>query len=284
MKNPTSTILILLTISFFFLSCSNYYYSPNDGDLVTLRKQHDTHISGSSNLAGNENKKLVNIQAGYSPINHLAFAGSYFKTSDRSNDGQRFGNGSILNGSIGGYYFIFVEESLFFSKSNNRNSRYPNLNMESGILLDLYVGMGKGEVNNLYREGGSSQFKFQKNYVQMGFHYIKPNWGVSYNVRRGWLNYSDGKVYNQIKIDQSDLKKFQDLTINNSFNLIEHSFRLHAGISHVRYFFNVSSVIESAELKDLGVGNDNFNVGFIIEIDEFFRKIKKEKEESKVDF
>lgn len=280
MKNLTGTMLVFLTIPFLFSSCSNYYYSPNDGDMVALRKQHDGHISASSNLGENEDKKILNIQAGYSPINHLAFAGSYFRTSEGNNKG-RFGEGYILNGAIGGYYFMPVEDNLIFKRRRMRTFRNPHLKMEKGILFDLFVGTGEGKVNNIYSEGGSSQFRFKKNYIQMGFHLIKKNWGASYNVRRGWLNYFDGQVYNQLKISESELDKFQNLTTNNSFNLVEHSFRLHVGIKHFRYFFNISTVINSERLDDLGVENDNFSIGFILEIDEFFRKENKKIE---VDF
>ncbi|MFK8008447.1 MAG: hypothetical protein AB8H03_18965 [Saprospiraceae bacterium] len=284
MKNRLNILLTFLTFTFFFTSCSNYYYSPNDGDLVTLRKQHDGHVSGSSNLGEREDKQLMNLQVGYSPINHLAFSGSYFKTSDQGNNDKRYGNGYILNGSIGGYYFFPIEENLIFTKKRKRTSKNSNLNMEKGILMDLYVGTGEGKVNNFYTEGGSSQFKFRKNYVQMGFHYIKKNWGLSYNVRRGRLNYSNGIIYNRLKIDASDLAKFEDLTINNSFDLVEHSLRLNVSIKHVRYFFNITSVIETVELRDLGVENDNLTVGFILEIDEFFRKVIKKEKELEIDF
>ena len=285
MKTVPNTLLAFLAITFFFASCSNYYYSPNDGDMVTLRKQHDGHISGSSNLGDGESKKVMNIQAGYSPINHLAFAGSYFKTSEGDNNG-RFGEGNILSGAIGGYYFMPVEDNSIFNtrRRKERSPNHPNLNLEKGILLDFYVGTGEGKVNNLYTQGGRSQFGFRKDYVQMGFHLIKKNWGLSYNVRRGWLNYSNGKIYNQLKIDNSDLEKFQELTVNNSFGLMEQSFRLHIGVSHFRYFFNITSVRETAELRNLGVENNNFTVGFILEIDEFFRKKIKREEEVEVDF
>lgn len=283
MIKTTKILLAFLTTFFFFSSCSNYYYSPNDGDLVMLRKQHDGHISGSTNLGDGESKKLMNLQAGYSPINHLAFAGSYFKTSEGNNNG-RFGKGYILSGAIGGYYFMPIEDNLVFKRRKNRTPKYPNLNMEKGILLDFYVGTGEGKVDNFYTDGGSSHFSFRKNYVQLGFHYIKKNWGLSYNVRRGKLNYSDGKVYNRLKIDESDLAKFQDLTVNNSFDLMEQSFRLHVGVSHFRYFFNITSVNETAALRDLGVEDNNFSVGFILEIDEFFRKNIKREKQVEVDF
>lgn len=284
MKNITIPLFVCLTITFFFSSCANYYYSPNDGDLVILQKQHDGHVSGSSNLAAKGDKKIMNFQAGYSPINHLAFSGSYFKTSDQRNNDQRNGNGSIINGSIGGYYFLPVEENLIFTRKRKRPSNTPSLNMNKGILMDFYVGTGKGKVNNFYSEGGSSKFTFRKNYFQVGFHYIKRNWGMSYNIRRGWLSYSNGTVYNQFKIDESDLAKFRDLTVNNSFDLVEHSFRLHVGIKHIRYFFNITSVDETMDLKDLGVENNNFNVGFILEIDEFFRKNIKKEKQVEIDF
>ena len=284
MKNRTNTLLAFLMITFFFSSCANYYYSPNDGDLVTLRKQHDGHISGSTNLGNGEDKKVLNIQAGYSPINHLALASSYFRTSDGNNE-DRSGKGYIFSGAIGGYYFMPIEENLISNKRRKKRiPKHPNLQMEKGILFDFYVGTGEGKVNNFYSEGGTSQFNFRKDYIQMGFHLIKKNWGASYNIRRGWLNYSEGKVYNRLKIDNSNLSKFEDLTVNNSFDLVEHSFRLHVGIKHFRYFFNITSVQESTALRDLGVENDNFSVGFILEIDEFFRKTIKKEKQVEVDF
>jgi hypothetical protein len=273
MKKVPTPLFTLLAFVFFFSSCANYYYSPNDGDLVMLKEQHDGHISAASNLGGSDNKKVLNIQAGYSPIKHLAFAGSYFNLSDGDKT-RRYGNGYILNGSIGGYYFFPIPDG-------NRNGiiqfNNPNLNMEKGILIDLYAGSGEGKVRNFYEEGGRSQFKFRKDYIQFGIHWIRRNWGISYNARRGRLNYSEGTIYNRLKINRSDLDKFDELTVNNSFDLTEHSFRLHIGIKHCRYFLTITSVNETTELSNLGVENSNFNVGLILEIDAFFRnKIKKE--------
>jgi len=280
-----SNITVLTVSIFFFLffsSCANYYYSPNDGDLVTLRKKHDGHISAATNLGADEGKKVLNVQAGYSPINHLAFAGSYFKTSEGETD-SRYGDGYILNGAIGGYYFLPINSQR--ERKRRRISSYPHLDMNTGVLVDLYLGSGEGKVNNFYTVGGRSHFRFRKNYVQLGLHWIKKNWVFSYNVRRGWLNYYNGEVYNRLKINEPDLQKFQDLQIENSFHLQEHSFRINVGISHVRYFMTITSVVGNSDLVNLGVEDNNLTLGLIVEIDEFFReKIKEEKRDLKVEF
>ncbi len=286
MKKVKTYLPFLFGFIFLFSSCANYYYSPNDGDLVMLKEQHDGHISAASNLGRDSNKKVWNIQAGYSPIKHLALAGSYFSLSDGEKD-RRYGNGYILNGSIGGYYFFPSSDDISEDRQRKETiySNPSNLMMQKGVLIDLYAGSGEGKVKNFYEEGGRSQFKFRKDYVQFGIHLIRRNWGFSYNIRRGWLNYSQGTIYNELKIDKIDLDKFQDLTVDSFFDLTEHSFRLHLGIKHCRYFFTITSVNESTKLRELGVENSNINTGLIIEIDEFFRnRIKNESKEEKVEF
>lgn len=270
MNFKLSLTFLSLFYLFFLSSCANYYYSPNDGDQVMLRKKHDVHVAANYNFGPKNEIRTANIQAGYSPINHLAVAGSYFKTSDGKSD-DRHGNGYILNGAIGSYYFLPFETSFSSKYKKTSQMKY---NMENGLLFDCYLGSGKGKVNNFYKEGGWSIFQFRKNYFQIGLHLIKNYWGFSYNVRKGRLLYDQGQVFNQLKIGEEDLQKFRDLQLNNSFNLTEQSFVIHAGIKHIRYFISITSLTHGAKLQQLGAKNKNYNIGLLIEIDEFFRKRK----------
>ena len=287
-------VIILLCNLFIFSSCSHKYYAPNDADMLTLREKNDFHISSSlQNVNDSDENKSYNFQLGYSPINHLAFTTSYFKIKDANPDGTIRGNGNIWNGAIGGYYFEPVNTKIikkrFRKKERSQIFPAPSMRMKKGLLFDFYLGHSKGNVYNFYQNDdcgtcrASSHFRFTKNYGQLGLHYLRETWGISYAFRIGKLNYFDGNVFGHLAaISLEDETDIQFIENNNIFNLKETSIRLHLGPKHFRLYFSASVVDGKPfqnEFGELDIINDVAQIGVTVDIDAFFKKVKnKEKE------
>lgn len=263
----------MLLFSIINTSCTHKYYAPNDGDLLVLRKKNDVHISGGGqNLLSDNESTSGNIQIGYSPISYLALSGSYFKLNVIDDNPLIKGNGHIWNGAIGGYYFFPTTKNQNFGKDKKFLFYKGPLKMQKGILVDLYFGLSDGAVNNFYENGGESHFKFQKKYGQLGFHFIRPNWGLDYVCRIGNLKFYEGVAYGEI--DPENRNEIDAIESKNSYNLSEVSFRVHVGIKHIRYFITATAVTQGSEINELNIYNGNGSFGIILEIDEFFRKNK----------
>ena len=273
-------VIVLFFMLTLGTSCSHKYYAPNDGDLVMLRKQNDVHVSGAGGTG-------TNFQVGYSPIKHLGLAASYFELERLdSRDGiLSKGDGHLWNGSVGGYYFFsstLRENPKKTKKKRKRLIKNQDGFFEEGWLTDIYIGHGRGVVNNYYKEGGSTHFQFQKTYVQFGWHFMAKSFGFSHAVRVGTLNYGKGQIYGTAVADNTS--SFNVLTEQNKFNLIESSIRIHFGFKHIRWILSMSAVKKNVKLNELGVINSIVTMGMMVELDEFFRKKTKPKKEKKVEF
>ncbi|MFK8006263.1 MAG: hypothetical protein AB8H03_07830 [Saprospiraceae bacterium] len=259
--------LFLLLFLFFFSSCSHKYYAPNDGEFLVLTKRNDLHVSQSINGG---NLTSTSTQLGFSPVKHLGLTGSFFKIKGERNNPsdntfQRKGDGTIWNTAVGGYY------PFLFDANNDVTSLFDE-SQQSGVLADIYFGYGKGEVNNYYEIGGSTHFKFDKKYVQLGAHLILEKVNVGYQFRLGRLNYSEGKILGQAT--SLTMESFNSLNEKNNFKIIEQAFQFSYGIRHFRIQFTSTGVVNNKNLNKLGIKRTNTTIGIILEIDEFFRKDK----------
>ncbi len=288
-KKSHSSKWIFLLVSFcsFSSSCSHKYYAPNDGDILALNKKNDLHFSasmGSSALNLEKKSESANLQLGYSPIKHLAVSASYFSLRQQNRSSpRREGNGRIWNSAIGGYYFFKFKE-LPDSKLNAKQllRKQKGLFSEEGILLDLYLGSGKGRVNNYYIEGGSSIFNFDKRYIQFGFHIVGRSLSFNWTFRLANLNYNEGIIFGRPNA-LNDLS-FNILKEQNQFKLNESTLRLTFGQRKIRFMLSSTFVGGSENFELLGIKPIVSNFGLIIEIDDFFRKNNSEDVDKKVDF
>jgi len=269
---------------FFILtttSCSriNYYYRPNDANAVALKKKNDIHFSASTySLKDSKFNNNQNIQVGYSPIKHLGISSSYFRVRDKHPIVPlRYGNGNFGNIALGGYYFLPMKGKYIRIKKSRRKYLFnnPNWLMQEGVLFDLYLGLGRGKVNNFYEDGGNSQLRFSKKYSQVGIHLFRKRLGVSFNLTFGNINYFEANLKGKIK--SSQVIRVRSLDNKSKFTIRESTIRFFLGTKQLRVFASVSSFNPSQDFGNLGVIESNLNFGIFSEIDEFFRKKKKRK-------
>lgn len=274
MKTTYFQAFLLLYFSFLLSSCTHYYYAPDEGHLMSLNEKGDVKISGGVSETNDDEDNNFNLQAGYSPINHLGLQASHFslkRTGGKSNVIVPRGNGYITSGAIGTYYFFENNKIRKVARRKDKKQLIPDyLKMKKGVLLDLYAGYGKGEVFNTYSNGAYTQFNFQKSYIQGGIHWQGKLIGISYVFKAVKLDYQNGIVLKELEPD--DLEAIQSLSAHNPFSFVEHSFRIHFGLRQGRFYLSSTGISKKPDEIGLSFIDSSHHIGLIIEIDEFFKK------------
>ena len=269
-------------ITFFILVCfllfnissiGQNYYVPNDANLVALNQRNDFHFSGTINPFS-DSKKIQNLQLGYSPLNHIGISSSYFN-SNHLNEIQSISyqtKSEIYDIALGGY--IFHPMVVSTDSEKEIKGKGQNILSRQGVVFDLYVGHAQGDIRNFYGGLGSNHFRIQKDYIQFGAHARFKFIEIHLATRIGRLSFSEGIV--QGRQNHSILNALEIFDIDNDFTIIEHTFRVHAGIKYGQIIISVSRVNSSNQLYRLGVINNASSIGVNINIDEFFRNGKKD--------
>lgn len=277
--------LLLFSLIFLNSSCSRYYYSPDDGQLLAINQKGDFHFSNSANsLRLKDSSNHINLQLGYSPIKHLAVQGSFFYAKDQDQEDPLVtGKGHIWSGAIGGYHFLKPWSKSPLRKNKNRRRAegvkfeppvfFQKNYLKEGVSIELYLGYASGLSRLDYRSMGMSLTNFQKTFGQFGFHWFNELGGFSYTMKVGQLHFS--KAQSTGLVDLRDLENLGRLENNNTFTIRESSFRLFTGIRQVSCFFNITLINGSSDLDLIGADEGNFSIGVLVDIDECFRKNKE---------
>lgn len=273
--------LIILFFILLLSSCSTrYHYSPDDGQLLALGKKDDFHFSGSiNNFDFNDTSNIMNFQAGYSPIEHLAFQGSFFYLLEADpNDIFVKGKGHIYSGAVGTYKFFKPNQNPFYKKIKRKGKKenlpppsfFSKNYMKPGSILDFYIGHARGGSKIDYRSRGMSISRYHKTFGQIGFHWSDNMGGLSYTFKFSRLKFTEAKSNGQV--DLLDINKLNSLENQSTFFVRESSFRIFTGIRQAKIYFNLSVLAGPNELESVGVDDGNFTIGVIVDIDECFKK------------
>jgi hypothetical protein len=159
--------LFLLLIIACMSSCSRYYYKPNGVNAPLLAASQDLHVS--ANIAGGG--EAMNVQAAYSPVNHLGIIGgisTYSFKADNPDPATGNVDASAHLGEIGaGYYF---------TTNAGRNVRF---------IYDIYGGAGFGAMKSDVNMNALRLF------LQPGIG-LRTHWfDCSFNLRICDLSYSN---------------------------------------------------------------------------------------------
>lgn len=268
MKTTINYILfILIAISSF--SCSHQYYAPNAPIMLKISDKNELKVSAAAPGA---------FQVGYSPINKLAIAGSFFtahQTTSSNSFVQREGKGHLGGGALGFYHF--------FEKTKARNSE-EQVNDASalapiGVLVDIYGGYSQGKIENSFSSGGSSQFDIQQYYLQAGFHFKSNYFDAGLVFRQSILNYYNGLLLGEI--DPFEEARSQLILDNNPFNNSEISLHAAAGVNYLKAFWNLNLFVSNTNRQVLQSNPIDLNIGIIVELNEVLSLRKGSKKGSK---
>ncbi len=260
-------ILILFFGIIILNSCNHYYYVPNEGTLLTLDEKKDLQASiGLGSFLGSGGS--LSTQVAYSPIKHLGLQSSYFRARasgyNEDGDGKASGIGYIANLAAGSYYFFPLKKDEEES-SNELEAKAA----QGGLLIDFYTGFESGEVSNNYSKQGRSQLHFNKVFIQGGLHWQGSIIGFDLVIKMGNLDFKNGSLNGAV--GDNDLTELQEVELNDPYDFIESSWRLHIKRNYMKFFFT-QTFLNSSKLQYVKFSDRSSHIGLIFDINNFFKK------------
>lgn len=166
---------LLCTAGIAATGCSRYYYKPTGVNAPMFTHGGQAHLNLAGNPFGgtddgdNETTSFFDVQASYSPINHLAVMANYSTVAYRTLNpdpvtGRVDARANMLEGGIGGYYA----------------AGKPKVKM----VADLYVGGGSGNLSS------DIDARVTKLFIQPGIGMRTPWVDVGFNFRFSNIQYS----------------------------------------------------------------------------------------------
>ena len=295
-KLPTQLGIIVTIL--LYSSCSpnssaipQNYFLPHEGNALKLKEKNDLSISGgyatyqtttfenpslvafpfpapglnSTNPNFDSKTQKMSFQAAYSPRKHLGLFGVHARSRKFSPETD-YHNSHLTGGGIGTYYYY---------RGFQRPPEKVNPNKEpkpTNVLFDIYAGYTFGKIENQYVfTEGNSAMNFQKFYLQGGVHWIGRQVSLSYMMKVGKANFTNGIINGKAHLD-SDPAIFALINKKN-FTFIEPTFKVDVTFKGIGFFTQLTATT----IKDFGmtgIDNPNIQLGLVFDIHEL-RKINK---------
>ncbi len=285
-------------VTLFFLSgCNTYYYVPGDGNLLAITEPGDAKVAAGGNIIGKN--KSYSFQAGYSPIEHLAIKGQFFRIKDSSptyvynpspfissSSSEVMGRGFMAEASVGGY---LTSQNWRIGEDTQVRSKYA---MPLQSSFNAYLGYAKGRIYNDYATSflssgngyipgygygggvqvenfGNATLNFNKYFMQLGAHLSLYTIGLDFGFRGGFLDYSTAVINGQvIASEEMHVYKLQDFDPLFTF---ETSFRFQIGVKQARMYLSGTVARYNEELNGI-LKPSVFQCGAVLDLDEIFKK------------
>lgn len=222
---------ILYSLFIFFIASlfsqqllAQHYYACNESGLLALHDDQDFKTSfatGRNSIIG----KSFSLNFGYSPFKHVAVQTNFFTYKANPIQVDKYTDGSLLSGMIGTYYFFKI------NGKNNSSPIQKDLLMDKGILLDFYLGYGKGDMYNNYINTKASELFYEKSFLQGGLHWQTGTLGVDLVSKFGFLDYYRTEAYalgNSVSSSNID-----NLGLYDTFSFRENSIRVRLHLKFV---------------------------------------------------
>jgi len=227
-------------------SCSHSYYTPSDNIIVALKEKNEIKVVGTyvpkpNLMKPSPREKAVagSLQIGYSPIKHIAVAGTYFNLSEKyirpANGSKTFNNWNL---ALGVYHFFNFTKRTENNKAANADP--IETSKFRGLLLNLYAGYGQGNASNTYINEGTSSLEFEKYFAQIGLHYMTKNFEVGGSINHAILNYYDGIT---IQVLDPELRNIESIFFNNPFYPMTANFKIATGTRNLKLYLNINRLV-----------------------------------------
>jgi len=197
---------LLLVGTLFCTSCNNYLYTAPEANLLMLSEEGDLKASAGLGFTTVQEAN-INVQAAYSPIEHLGVAMNYFQIGGLSDPRNGGGDGdtgiSSVTGEVAIGYYLKKEINTIKDRGTAMESSVQNQ-----LVFDAYAGYGFGNVRRAFNVGDLN-FNSQHYFLQGGAHYQSKFLTLSYALRGVLLDYTKGIVNGNLS--ETDLAKANSL-------------------------------------------------------------------------
>ena len=145
-------------------SCGRYYYKPNGVNAPLLTNANEAHFSG--NVSGDG--AFTDMQASYSPINHLGIIGNFSTYSYKASDAD------IASGNVDAHAHLAELGAGYYYATRG----------DVKIVGELYGGAGGGKLQS------DVNLNFFRSFIQPGLGVRTPYFELSINCRISDIKYS----------------------------------------------------------------------------------------------
>lgn len=185
----------LLPCLFSVLTAQHFYYAPNSTFLPGISEKHDAGVQIARSWGPIFN--AWELQAAYSPVNHLAVVVSYFDN----------GGKNVMNGSDIGTRFHFPEAGLCAYRNIQRGT------------ASIYAAYGQSTILNFYEKSVFTEVSMQRWFVQPSLEYRDAFTRAGLMLRLSRVTYTKGQI--DFVIPENELIALRAIEKNSSFFLPE---------------------------------------------------------------
>lgn len=259
-------LFCLFVSTLLCFSCNNNLYTPSEANLLMLSEEGDLKASVGVGIT-TVREANVNVQAAYSPMEHLGIAMNYFQIGGFSNPKTNEASGtSDISNIVGelavGYY---LKKDINAIKYQGTDIETP---VQNQLVLDAYAGYGFGNVRKAYNTGYIS-FNSQHYFIQGGAHFRTKLLGLSYALRGVLLDYTKGSI--EGRLSDADLSAVNTLR-QDPLTFLESSFRIQAGGDKAKFFFSRNWMMAPLNKQRLDYNSSSWQIGAIFDLNTFFKK------------
>ena len=226
-------------------SCSRYYYKPNGVNAPLLTNANEAHFS--ANVSGD--LAFTDMQASYSPINHLGVIGNFSTYSYKATDAD------VSSGNVDARAHLAEMGAGYYYATKG----------DIKIVGEIYGGAGGGKLQS------DVNMNFFRSFIQPGFGIRTPFFEFSINCRIADIRYSNlnANGHDSTYLAQQNLIYGSNKSITNTnyifaepaitfrggykFIMVQSQYVISNAISHVPWNYNggLINVGLSFQLEDL---------------------------------
>ncbi|MBA3829176.1 MAG: hypothetical protein H0X33_09595 [Taibaiella sp.] len=250
--------LILLLPTILFCSCSTFYYKTNAVNTPMFTHGGQAHLSAGVGFGENygQSSSFADIQASYSPIDHVGILFNYsansYTNADYSSNGttsnKYITNSDLTEGAIGGYIAT--------------TGRYKLVN-------ELYAGAGHGNVYSFANLG------FNRAFLQYGIGMRSRYIDAIFNMRFSDLTFTS---FDPKGLTNSDLLRYKLIDYNGrriddgSAFFLEPSFTVRGGYRFIKA--QLQLVFCAGPSVHWGYSNSRYTAGIYFALEDLVQAIR----------
>jgi len=230
-------------------SCNRYYYKPNGVNAPLLTAANEAHVSASITADG----AFTDMQAAYSPINHLGIIGNFSTFSYKANDAD------VSSGNVDAYaHLAELGAGYYYAMGDRRKA-----------VFEIYGGAGGGAMQS------DINMNFFRSFIQPGIGFRTHYFEFSFNIRLSDIRYYNLNTngHDSTYLQQQNLTYGNNRSIDNTnYIFAEPSITLRGGYKFIK--FQTQYVVTSPlTYVPWRYYNTLINFGFSFELEELLKMV-----------